>query len=247
MRLDDKVVLITGANGGIGRSLVRKFAMNGCNILAQLRKPNEEFLEFANEIEETTGSSISCIYCDLLDENQIKDAIQNEIVRKKVKVDILVNNAGVAHGGLLQMTPIKTIKEVFEINYFATVLFTQIISRIMSRNGGGVIINLASVAGIDCEEGNCAYGASKAAIIAFTKTASKELIKNNIRVNAVAPGLTDTRMAQQMDKKAAVEMTEKSAMKRLGSPSEIADVVMYLASEEASFINGQVIRVDGGM
>ncbi len=247
MLFENKTVLITGANGGIGRSLVEAFANSGCDVLAQLRKPNEEFTSFANKIEKDTKKKIMCVYCDLSDEAQIKEMLQTDIVRKKIPVDILVNNAGVAHGGLLQMTSLKTIREVFEVNYFSMVLFTQIVSRIMVRNGGGVIINLASIAGMDLEAGNCAYGASKAAVIAFTKSVAKELANYNIRMNAVAPGLTDTNMAQLMEQKAANAMIENSAMKRLGKPNEIADVVVYLASDHASFINGQVIRVDGGM
>ena len=176
--------------------------------------------------------------------------VQNELQRlfkEHKRIDVLVNNAGVAHGGLFQMTPVSDIKRVFEINYFSVIQITQLVSRIMLRKGNGVIVNLASVAGIDLEAGNCAYGASKAALIAFTKTAAKELAKQGIRINAVAPGLTDTRMATQMEKDAGEDMINASAMKRLGRPEEIANAIFFLASDDASFITGQVLRVDGGM
>ena len=124
---------------------------------------------------------------------------------------------------------------------------TQLVARFMVKQRAGAIVNLASVAGIDLEQGNCAYGASKAALIAFTKTGAKELAAGGVRMNAVAPGLTDTRMAGQMKQNTGEEMVQASAMRRLGHPEEIADAIFYLASDAASFVTGQVLRVDGGM
>lgn len=246
MLFTDKTVMITGANGGIGRALIENFAEQGANIVAQLRKQNIEFDQFADRITNKYGVNIEQIYFDLENESEIKDSLSS-LLKSKKDIDVLINNAGIAHGGLLQMTSIIEIKRVFQINYFATVQISQTVSRLMMRKKSGTIINIASVAGIDAEAGNSAYGASKAAVIAFTKSLAKEMAAYNIRVNAIAPGLTATRMADQMEDKAAVEMVGKSAFNRLGKVEEIADAVLYIASEKASFITGQVLRVDGGM
>ncbi|MEO8173148.1 MAG: SDR family oxidoreductase, partial [Sediminibacterium sp.] len=157
-----------------------------------------------------------------------------------------VNNAGVAHGGFFHMTPMHKIREVFEINFFSQVLVTQYITKIMLKQKSGSIINLSSIAGIDAHPGYIAYGSSKAALIYATKNMAKELASSNIRVNAVAPGLTETEMANQMEAKARENMIKHSAMNRLATPQEIANTVLFLASSQSEFITGQVIRVDGG-
>ena len=139
------------------------------------------------------------------------------------------------------------LREVFEINFFSQVLITQYVAKWMQKRKSGVIINMASIAGIDGMAGYTAYGSSKAALIYFTKTLSKELATSGVRVNAVAPGLINTEMAKQMEEKAAEKMLEQNGMRRLGNPTEVADLVLYLSSDSSSFINGQVIRVDGGV
>lgn len=246
MLLQGKTALITGANGGIGRKIIERFCQEGCQIYAHLRKEREEFSVFAQEMEQKYGVAVTGIYFDLTDEEAVKQAVSG-LVKEKVKLDILVNNAGVAHGGLLQMTSLKEIRAVFDVNYFSVVQMIQLVSRMMSRSGGGSIVNLASISGLELDAGNCAYGTSKAAVIALTRTAAKELAARNIRVNAVAPGLTDTAMAELMEKKAGEAMVRQTAFQRLARPEEIADAVLYLASGQSSFVTGQVLRVDGGM
>ena len=191
--------------------------------------------------------NISPIYFDLAREVEIKEAIR-ALIKKKVIIDILVNSAGVIHGALFQMTHVKKIKEIFEINFFGTLEVTQLICKIMVKNKRGSIINIASSAGIDLSEGNCAYGTSKAAIIAFTKTLSSEMSKYGIRVNAIAPSLTDTDMGNSMEatKERGLLESSKFPLKRMALPKEISNTVKFLASEESSFINGEIIRVDGG-
>lgn len=245
MTLKGKTVFITGANGGIGRELVERFASEGCNIIAHLRCENEDFLAFVNIIRLKYNIDVTICYFDLADEMAIKNGLQI-FLKEKTVIDVLINNAGVAHGGLLQMSSIADIKSVFNINYFAPLQIMQVISRLMSRQKSGSIINISSIAGIDLEAGNCAYGASKASLIALTKTASKELARYGIRVNAIAPGATDTAMVRKMDAKAEEKMISDSSFGRLAEPKEIADVAFFLASDESSFVNGQVIRVDGG-
>ena len=242
-----KRVLITGSAGGIGRAIAERFAKEGSyDLILHARQETEEFFQYVNWIREKYNVVVLPIYFDITDYEMIKKELQ-KLYQEKVFVDVLVNNAGIAHGGFFQMTSVSEMKRVFEINYFSMVYITQLISRMMIRRKQGTIVNLASVAGIDLEVGNCAYGVSKAAVIAFTKTAAKELASQGIRINAVAPGLTDTRMAVQMEKHAGEEMVNASAMKRLGNTNEIAETVYFLASDKASFITGQTIRVDGGM
>lgn len=244
--MERKRVLITGSAGGIGRAIAEKFAAEQYDLILHARKESSEFLEFIETLKNNYGVDIIPIYFDITDYEAMKKEVQS-LHKNKIGVDVLVNNAGVAHGGMIQMTSLSDIKKVFEINYFSVVQMTQFILRMMSRRKKGTIINLASVAGLDLEAGNCAYGASKAAVIAFTKTVAKEVANLGIRVNAVAPGLTDTRMATQMEESAGEEMVQASAMKRLGKPEEIAATICFLASDEALFITGQTIRIDGGM
>ena len=244
--MERKRVLITGSAGGIGRAIAEKFAAEQYDLILHARKESSEFLEFIETLKNNYGVDIIPIYFDITDYEAMKKEVQS-LHKNKIGVDVLVNNAGVAHGGMIQMTSLSDIKKVFEINYFSVVQMTQFILRMMSRRKKGTIINLASVAGLDLEAGNCAYGASKAAVIAFTITVAIEVANLGIRVNAVAPGLTDTRMATQMEESAGEEMVQASAMKRLGKPEEIAATICFLASDEASFITGQTIRIDGGM
>ena len=145
------------------------------------------------------------------------------------------------------MTSMKVLKEVFQINFFSMVLLTQLVSKLMIRQHCGSIINMGSIAGLENFAGYTAYGSSKAAVMAFTRTIARELAPYGIRVNAIAPGLTDTRMADQMEKKAEKEIIARSNMNRLGKTEEIVNMILFLSSDNASFITGQVYRVDGGM
>ena len=146
------------------------------------------------------------------------------------------------------MTSVAKMKEVFEINYFSQILLTQSITKIMVRQKAGSIINISSSAAIEGNEGRMAYASSKAAIIASTKVMAKELAMYNIRVNAIAPGLTETDMMQDSTSKEALEYTlQRICMRRIGKPEEIANVALFLSSELSTYMTGQVLRVDGGM
>ena len=241
-----KTVMITGCNRGIGREAVRLFAENGNNLICCIRKENSDFEQFISDLRSRYGVKIDTLYFDMSDESAIKNTLQ-PLLKENRQIDVLINNAGVATGGLLQMTSMTQLREVFQINFFSQVLITQMISKLMMRQKSGVIINMGSVAGLDSFAGYTAYGSSKAAVMSFTRTIARELASYNIRVNAIAPGLTDTNMANQMEGKAYQEMVNRSAMNRLGKPEEIAQLMVYLASDDASFVNGQVIRIDGGM
>lgn len=238
--------MITGCNRGIGKEAVRLFAERGYNLICCIRKENEEFSALITELKENNRIDADVLYFDMTDEDSIKEALK-PILKERRQIDVLINNAGIATGGFLQMTSMKQLKEVFQINYFSHVLITQLITKLMMRQKSGSIINMGSVAGLDNFAGYTAYGASKAAMMSFTRTIARELAPYNIRVNAIAPGLTDTGMAGQMEEKAWKEMVQRTDMNRLGRPNEIAQMMLFLASDEASFITGQVYRVDGGM
>lgn len=247
MLLKDKNAVITGCNRGIGKEILRLFAENGASVWACVRKQNDEFDEFITRLSEQYHVKIMPVYFDISDEQQIKAGIKT-IMSSKMPVDILVNNAGmVPESKLFQMTPISDMKKTFDINFFSQMLITQYISRIMSKMGRGSIVNMASIAGLDGNPAQLEYVSSKAAIIGATKKLAIELGAYGIRVNAVAPGLTDTSMAGEMSKELMESTVNKTIMKRLGRPEEIASVVLFLASDLSSFMTGQTIRADGGM
>ena len=245
--LKGKTALITGCNRGIGHVTAELFAQNGANLILCTRKENEDFSSFVKQLSKECSISVEHLYFDMTDEDSIKGALQTLVKKGKKDIDILVNNAGVAIGGLLTMTSMLKLKEVFQINFFSQVLITQFVAKLMMRQEKGSIINMGSVAGLDNFAGYTTYGTSKAAMMQFTKTIARELAPYNIRVNSIAPGLTDTDMANKMEEKACREMVARTDMNRLGRPEEIANMILFLASDQSSFITGQIYRVDGGM
>ncbi len=247
MLLKNKTAVITGCNRGIGKKILEVFSKNGANIFACSRTIDGEFESFLKDTKNKYGNEIIPIQLDLGNEIQIKDAA-SKILSSKKPIDILINNAGTIHTALFQMTSIKKLKEIFDINFFSQTIFTQYILKSMINNKKGNIIYISSTSGIDGNEGRSAYSSAKAAIIAQAKALSREVGLYNIRVNAIAPGLTDTDMMKNnTQEKVIQEMTSRTSLKRIGKPDEIANTVLILSSELSSFITGQVIRVDGGM
>lgn len=245
-KYSDKVVCITGADGGIGREITKKFAAEGATLILTSIADTPAFADFVNGLKSEYKVEIYPFCFDLLDEEAIKEGLK-AIKALKLKINVLINNAGMPHLAILPFTKMSDVKKVFQVNYFAQLQITQSLLGCMAKNGEGVILNAASIAGIDGDPGNAVYGATKASMILFTKVLSKELAPQGIRVNAVAPGLTSTPFADAMGDKAKASMEQISSMGRLATPKEIANTYFFLASEEASFINGQVIRVDGGV
>lgn len=246
MLLNGKNALITGSNGGIGTSILETFIKEGCSVIwTHSRLESEGHSANIHNLSHEYGTEIIPIYFDLTDIPALQQGIRS-IIQSKKRIDILVNNAGTAHGSFFSMTPISTIERVFSVNLFAAMEITQPVLRRMLHQKSGSVINMASISGLDLNAGNCAYGVSKAALIAWTKTLSAELGGSGVRINAVAPGLTDTRMATHMEKKARENMILKSGENRLATPQEVANVALFLASDLSSYLNGQVIRVDGG-
>lgn len=246
MLLQKKTAIITGCNRGIGKATLETFAENGADIFACIRKESGEFTGLAARLAEKTGVTITPVYFDFAESEQVKAGIKT-IISSKKQIDILVNNAGVGSGSFFQMTSMKDLKQVFEINYFSQILFTQGISRYMTRFKTGSIINIGSTAGLIGDAGMTSYGSSKAALMYATKTMATELGAMNIRVNAIAPSITKTDMFDQMEEKARDKLIENSALKRPAEAVEIANAALFLASDLSSYVTGQVLRVDGGL
>ena len=247
MLLKNKSAIVTGCNRGIGKAIIENLAKNGANIWACIRKQNKEFSNYLKNLQKKTGVTIEEIYFDLNDIDEVKKSAQ-KIVSQNKPIDILVNNAGIIHTSLFQMTPIEKMKEIFEINYFTPLFFTQYIVKKMAQQKKGSIINISSSAAIEANEGRLAYASSKAALITSTKVIAKELGRLNIRVNAIAPGLTETDMMKNSTPENVLKETLKRIpLNRVGSPDEIANVVLFLSSDLSNYITGQVLSVDGGM
>ncbi|MDD4589527.1 MAG: SDR family oxidoreductase [Parabacteroides sp.] len=241
-----KIVCITGADGGIGKEISKKFAAEGADLITCSLCETPQYNEFVEELMKAYGINIYPFYFDFSDEEAIKVGMK-QIKALKLKISVLVNNAGMPHLAILPFTKMSDVKKVFQVNYFAQLQITQSLISVIVKDGTSSIINAASIAGIDGDMGNSVYGATKASMILFTKVLSRELGASKIRVNAIAPGLTKTGFALAMGEKAIASMEDISTMHRLATPEEIANAYLFLASDEASFINGQVLRVDGGV
>lgn len=244
--LKNKSALITGANRGIGFSILKRIAANGANVIACARKQDDLFEKEISNISKKFNIKIKPIYFDLSNENEIEQGLK-KIISLNWVIDIIVNNAGINHVALFQMTPIKKMCEIFNINFFSQILLTQKLLNIMIKNKKGSIINISSNAAVECDAGRSGYSSSKAALIAWTKVLSKELGNFNIRVNAVSPGLTNTDMMKKdLSRKVIEDAIKRVPLKRAADPDEIAKVVLFLASDLSSYVNGEVISVTGG-
>lgn len=244
--LKNKTAIITGCNRGIGKAILEVFAENGTNIFAHARKETPEFTNLITKLSEKYQVKIIPIYFDLADIVSIKTAIKF-IHSQKVNIDILVNNAGITSNKLFVMTSINDIQEQMDINFKSVFILSQYISKIMQKNNSGSIINISSISATGGDCGRALYGASKAAISSLTKTMATELGNNGIRVNAVAPGFIETDMMQYITEDVIKNNLMNSKLKRIGKPIEVANVALFLASDLASYITGQIIHVDGGI
>ena len=246
MRLQGKNAIVTGARSGIGRAIVELFAREGANIWAIVHREDKEWLSAMEQLAAEQNVWIKPVYIDLSDEEQIKQGMQ-AIIKEKLPIDILVNAAGiVSENRLIQMTPMQTMHEVMQVNFFAAVQVAQLVSRAMCRQKSGSIINIASIAGIDGDYAQLEYAASKAALICATKKMAYEWGNYNVRVNAIAPGMTETKMIGGMADVVTNDMINHNTLGRKGTPQEVAQLTLYLASDESSYVTSQVIRIDGG-
>lgn len=244
--MQGKNALITGAARGIGAAMVEVFAREGANVWAFARKPDEAFESRCAHVAARFGVWVEPVYCELIDTAAIKEAFK-QVMAKKQPLHVLVNNAGMmGEDRMFQMTSEADMRGIFDVNFFAMLEVSRLATRLMARGKCGAVVNIASIAGLDGDS-RLDYSASKAAVIAATKKMARELISVGIRVNALAPGFTDTDMVKGLSEKVVAEQTEKILMKRKARPEEIANVAAFMASDLASYVTGQVWRADGGI
>ena len=245
--LKGKTAVITGCNRGIGKATLELFARSGADIFAHARTSGKDFEKMCETLAMECGVKIVPVYFDATDSSAMKEAVKG-IQNITREIDILVNNLGTVNSvRLFQMTSIEEMKKEFDVNFFAQIEFSQYISRFMVRRKRGSIINISSCAGLDGNTGMLQYVSSKAALIGATKRMAIELGASNIRVNSVAPGLTETDMGNQMSEELERETIMRTIFKRKARPEEIANAILFLSSDMSEYITGQVIRVDGGM
>ncbi len=243
MRLNNKVAIITGSAGGIGFATARKFANEGAKIV--LWDIEEDRLsQAAMQISQITSTKFSVVDVSNLQDVQLRF---NEIINDFGSVDIMVANAGITRDAMLHKMTQDHWNQVIDVNLKGVFNCGQTAAKFMREQGSGVILATSSVVGLDGNIGQTNYAAAKAGVIAMTKTWAKELGSRGVRVNAIAPGFTATTMMDTIPHKVIDMVVNKTPLARIGQPEEIAAAFCFLASEEASFITGQVLCVDGGM
>jgi len=243
-----RTAIISGASSGIGLATLKKFAKNNCNIVSFSHKPNNELDAEIQVISKEFSVEINHHYLDITNPNEIKKLI-SFIKDREIKINYLINNAGILENSLIQMTKETNLIKMFNVNFNSQVFLTQQILKLMLKpNKVKAIVNVSSISAFDNNFGRFAYSSSKAALLSFSQTLFKEVAPYGIRVNAVAPGMTDTKLMNENTEKKFIEETiEKISLKRIAKPDEIANVILFLCSDLSSYVNGQIIRVDGGM
>ena len=241
----DKVAMITGATRGIGKQIALTLANEGYNIVLNYRTENDELIQAKNEIE---SKNVKCLTVqgDVTNFEDCKQMIERAI-NEFGKIDVLINNAGITKDMLLARMKEEDFKQVIDVNLVGTFNMTKNVISYMMKARSGRIINISSVVGIAGNAGQTNYSASKAGIIGFTKSLAKEVASRNILVNAVAPGFIETNMTDVLKQEVKDEIAKNIPLKRMGTPKDVSNVVKFLASEDSSYITGQVISVDGGM
>jgi len=244
-RLKGLNVVITGAARGIGRVIALYFAEYGANVAFTARKIDDNFTSLEDELKSFGGKAKGYV-SDASD----FEAAQNtaaEIVKEFGSIDALVNNAGITRDNLLMRMSEKDWDDIMNVNLKSVFNWTKAVVRPMMKARKGSIINMSSVVGTGGNAGQANYAASKAGIIGFTKSIAKELGSRNIRCNAIAPGFIETEMTKELPEKVINDWLAKIPLKRTGTPEDVANACLFLASDMSSYITGQVLTVDGGM
>lgn len=247
MKLQDKVCIITGAGQGIGLATARRFAADGAVVVVcDLRQADvdaavAECRGVGGPAQRSTGFALS-----VTDRTQV-DAMVAAVKAQFGRIDVLVNNAGITKDARLQKMTLEQFDAVIDVNLRGVFHCSQAVADTMVLQGSGVILNASSIVGLYGNFGQTNYAASKFGVIGFTKTWSRELGPKGVRVNAVAPGFVATHILDTIPEKVLAEMTQEVPLRRLGKPEEIASVYAFLASDDASYINGAVIEVAGGL
>jgi 3-oxoacyl-[acyl-carrier protein] reductase len=245
-----KRAIVTGGSRGIGRAIVKELAARNCSgiLLSDIAFINDSSEECANEIQKEVGLDTK-IYAFKADASSFEDAQAtiDEAMKVLGGIDVLVNNAGITRDNLLLRMSEKEFDDVIKINLKSVFNYTKAVLRPMIQQKSGRIINIASVVGIIGNAGQANYAASKAGVIGFTKSTAREVASRNITVNAIAPGFINTDMTAKLNDKQREALLSTIPLNRLGNPEDIAKVIGFLSSDEAAYITGQVIAVDGGM
>ena len=240
-----KTALITGCNGGLGQSLLSRFASLNYNIIACSISEDVAFLNKCVELEKQYGIIITHIVYDSTDNSSLNSALE-QIESYENEINVLVNNAGINVMKPLLYTEYEDLQKTFTVNYFSTVLITKKVAEKMIRQGNGAIVSVSSMGSLGHQTGGACYDASKAALNQFTISIAQELAPFGIRVNAVAPAPMNTPMFAQMSEKTQKNLVKAVALKRPAELVEVVNLIEFLSSEKASYITGQVIKVDGG-
>lgn len=243
--LNEKVAIVTGASRGIGRATAKKLASLGAMVVINYNGSEEEAKKVQQEIL-AEGGKAELMQCNVADHIACEAFIKN-VIETYGRIDILVNNAGITKDGLLIRMREQDFSDVIDVNLKGTFHCIRFASRYMMKQKSGRIINLSSVVGVTGNAGQVNYAASKAGVIGMTKSAAKELAGRGITVNAVAPGFIKTDMTEILSEKVKEEMKKQIPLGTFGKAEDVADTIAFLASEEARYITGQVLHVDGGM
>lgn len=235
-----KNIVVTGATRGTGLAILEKYAENGCNVICIYKNSVDK----ANELEKTY-KNVKCFKCDIADHLQVKE-MADQVLKIYKNIDVVVNNAGVSKYSLFTQTTNQDFNEIFDVNVKGAFNVTHAFIKNMIENRQGSIINISSMWGEVGASLEVLYSASKGAIIAFTKSLAKEMGLSNIRVNCVTPGVIETDMLNDLSKETLQELKEETPLNRLGTPKDVANCVYFLSTEQASFITGQIIGVNGG-
>lgn len=240
-----KTVLITGASSGIGKALALCFAQAGYNIIINYSQSKEAALLVEKECQ-NFGVQTLVVGCDIKKSDEV-NAMVTQSLEQFGSIDVLINNSGITKDGLLMRMKEEDFDAVIDTNLKGTFNVTQAVSKAMMKARSGKIINMSSVIGLMGNAGQSNYAASKAGIIGFTKSLAKELAARNITVNAIAPGFIETKMTEVLSEELKQNILKEIPLARFGSPEDVAETALFLASDKANYITGQVIQVDGGM
>ncbi len=243
--MDKKCVLVTGSSIGLGSTIIKKFASNNYNVIITYLNHKEEALELDKELREKYNIETLCEKLDISDEKNIIN-LKNKVVNKFKTIDVLINNASISNDTLFEDKTKENFMKILEVNLVGTFLMSKHFGDLMSKNKSGNIINISSTNGIDTYyEYSLDYDASKAGVINLSHNLANHYAPN-IRVNTICPGWINTPMNKNMDDSFKKEEENKILLKRFANPNEIAELVYFIASDSASYINDSVIRIDGG-
>lgn len=245
MELSGKTALVTGAGRGIGAAIAKKLADKGATVIINYSGNDKAAQETLDDIA-ADGNKAEIYKCNVADYEEVEQMIQY-VVQKYKKIDILINNAGITRDGLIMRMSEKDFDDVIDVNLKGTFNCIRHVARQMIKQRCGRIVNMSSVVGIAGNAGQVNYAASKAGVIGITKSAAKELAARGITVNAIAPGYIDTDMTRVLSDDIKDGIVSQIPLKRMGQVSDIADAAVFLVSDRASYITGQVLSVDGGM